>query len=207
MTCTELELLLCDYIDGTLRPEERAEAEAHLAGCAACTELHRDSSGVLGFLERIPAVEPPPSLVTRILHQAPAKQPPVNSARSTFGKLLGRWLEPVLQPRLVMGMAMTILSFAMLGRFAGIEARQLRPADLHPAKVWEATEDQVNRAWTRAVKYYESLKIVYVLQSRLREITDTDDDGLTPADRRQERKQEQKPKTAAPAAESPGAPK
>ncbi|MCC6394984.1 MAG: zf-HC2 domain-containing protein [Bryobacterales bacterium] len=207
MTCAELELLLCDYIDGTLRPEERTEAEAHLAGCAACTDLHRDSAGVLGFLERIPAVEPPHSLVTRILHQVPARQPPVNSARSTFRRLLGRWLEPVLQPRLVMGMAMTILSFAMLGRFAGIEARQLRPADLHPAKVWEAAEDQTNRAWTRAVKYYESLKIVYVLQSRLREITDTGDDGSEPADRRQERKQEQKPKTAAPAAESPGAPK
>ncbi|MBV6432040.1 MAG: hypothetical protein IANPNBLG_02176 [Bryobacteraceae bacterium] len=207
MTCAEIELLLCDYIDGALRPEQRAEVEAHLAVCAACAELHRDSTGVLGFLERAAAVEPPPSLVTRILHQAPVSQPPVHTARTTFGRLLGRWLEPVLQPRLAMGMAMTILSFAMLGRFAGIEARQLRPGDLQPAKVWEAAEDQANRAWTRAVKYYDSLKIVYILQSRLREITDTGDDGLTPEDREQERKLEQKRGTATPMEENSGAPR
>lgn len=102
---------------------------------------------------------------------------------------------------------MTILSFAMLGRFAGIEARQLRPGDLQPAKVWEAAEDQANRALTRAVKYYDSLKIVYILQSRLREITDTGDDGLTPEDREQERKLEQKRGTATPMEENSGAPR
>ncbi|WP_395621662.1 hypothetical protein, partial [Dokdonella sp.] len=36
---------------------------------------------------------------------------------------ISRLLEPVLQPKFAMGMAMTILSFSMLGRFAGIEPR------------------------------------------------------------------------------------
>ena len=36
MTCAELEILLCDYVDGTLRAEERTALENHLAGCSAC---------------------------------------------------------------------------------------------------------------------------------------------------------------------------
>lgn len=80
-----------------------------------------------------------------------------------------------------MGMAMTILSFAMLGRFAGIEARQLRAADLSPVKVWEASEDRAHRAWNRAVKYYQSLRVVYEVQSVLRELTETEEEaGATP---------------------------
>ncbi len=33
MTCAELEILLCDYVDGTLRAEERTALEDHLSGC------------------------------------------------------------------------------------------------------------------------------------------------------------------------------
>ncbi len=36
MTCQDLVLRLSDYIDGTLSPEARAEAEAHLADCDRC---------------------------------------------------------------------------------------------------------------------------------------------------------------------------
>jgi hypothetical protein len=72
-----------------------------------------------------------------------------------------------------MGMAMTVLSFAMLGRFAGIQVRQLKPSDLNPANVWVALEDKAQRTWDRGVKYYESLRLVYELQTRVKEWTDT----------------------------------
>jgi anti-sigma factor RsiW len=181
MTCTELELLLCDYIDGTLPAAERRNAEVHLAECAACAELARDSAAVIAFVGRVADVEPPHALVTRILQQVPTSQPATVKARGAFGKLVGRILDPILQPRLVMGMAMTILSFAMLGRFAGIEARQLRPADLSPVKIVEASEDKLHRAWNRAVKYYQSLRVVYEVQSVLRELTETEEEAGAPA--------------------------
>lgn len=179
MTCSELELLLCDYIDGTLRGDDRAHLDQHLAGCAACRELLADSRGVLEFIERVPEVEVPPVLVSRILQQAPSR--PVTAGAAAQG-FFGRLFEPILQPRLVMGMAMTVLSFAMLGRFAGIEARQLRASDLSPVAIWEATEDRAHRTWTRAVKYYQSLKIVYELQNRLQELTEAEEpeDGSSP---------------------------
>jgi anti-sigma factor RsiW len=36
VTCQDLVRSLSDYIDGTLPPEARAEAEAHLAECDKC---------------------------------------------------------------------------------------------------------------------------------------------------------------------------
>lgn len=168
LNCTDLEILLCDYVDGTLDAAARAAVEAHLSGCAGCAGLARDAAGAVEFMGRAAAVEPPPELVTRILHQIPAAGPAPRT-KAGFARLVSRWFQPVFQPRLVMGMAMTILSFAMLGRFAGIEARQLRAADLEPAKVWMALDDRVHRTWERAVKYYQSLRLVYEIQSQLRE--------------------------------------
>ncbi|MBI3210880.1 MAG: zf-HC2 domain-containing protein [Candidatus Solibacter usitatus] len=182
MTCTEFELLLCDYTDGTLASPQRADVELHLQSCKECAALARDAVFVREFIERVPDVTPPPALVTRILQQTPKKSAISLPSRG----FLGRLFQPVLQPRMVMGMAMTILSFAMLGRFAGIEIRQLRPSDLDPVKVWEATEDRVHRSWTRAVKYYESLRIVLEVQSRLRDLTDNEADP--PSEQQQEKK-------------------
>lgn len=180
MKCTEFELLLCEYLDGTLTPAEKAEADAHLATCGECAELKSDAAGAVAFMERAAVVEVPPQLVTKILQQVPSRQPVTVKARSAFGRMVAKWLEPVLQPRLVMGMAMTILSFAMLGRFAGIEARQLKPADLHPVKILEATEDRAHRTWNKAVKYYQSLKIVYELQSLLRDLSESEEGTQQP---------------------------
>ncbi len=73
-----------------------------------------------------------------------------------------------------MGMAMTVLSFSMLARFAGIEPRQLRPSDLDPVKIWIAVDDRAHRAWDKTVKYYENLKLVIEVQSRLKEWTEQD---------------------------------
>ena len=76
-----------------------------------------------------------------------------------------------MQPRLAMGMAMTILSFSMLGRFTA-PVKQLRPSDLDPVKVWAAVEDKSHRVWDRTLKYYESLRVVYEIQSRLKDLSD-----------------------------------
>jgi hypothetical protein len=78
-------------------------------------------------------------------------------------------------------MAMTVLSFAMLGRFAGIEVRQLRPADLHPVKVWVSIEDRAIQTWERTVKYYDSLRVVYEIQTRFREWSDQAETDRTKA--------------------------
>jgi len=178
MTCAELEILLCDYVDGTLRAEERTALENHLPGCAACRQLAEDVTGVTALFERVPQAEPPAELMTRILHHAPVGRGTVgerlanNPAPSWIKRLFGGLVTGWLQPRYVMGMAMTILSFSMLARFAHIEPRQLRPSDLDPVKVWQGIDDHSHRVYDRAMKYYDNLRLVIEIQSRLKEWSD-----------------------------------
>jgi hypothetical protein len=180
MTCAELEILLCDYVDGTLRAEERTALEGHLSGCVACTQLAEDVTGMTAFFERVPQPEPPAELLTRILHHAPigraaaAERLPSDPRPSWAKRLFGGFFQSWLQPRYVMGMAMTILSFSMLARFAHIEPRQLRPSDLDPVKVWQGIDDHSHRVYDRAMKYYDNLRLVIEIQSRLKEFTDQD---------------------------------
>ncbi|HLK21729.1 MAG TPA: zf-HC2 domain-containing protein [Bryobacteraceae bacterium] len=173
MTCAELEILLCDYVDGTLRAAERSALESHLAGCSACSELAKDVAGVTAFIETVAPAEPPAELLTRILHVLPNGRP-VAEKRSWWKKLFGGWVHGMLQPRYVMGMAMTVLSFSMIAKFAHIEPRQLRPADLDPVKIWASIDDRAHRMWDRSVKYYDNLRLVIEIQSRLKEWTDQD---------------------------------
>jgi hypothetical protein len=178
MTCAEVEILLCDYVDGTLRAAERTALEAHIAGCGACTEMTRDVTAFAGFVERAAMVEPPPELVTRILHQIPSAREQRAAQReakpSWWRRIFGSWVEGFLQPRYVMGMAMTILSFSMLARFAHIPDRALRPSDLDPVKTWQSVDDRAHRIWDRTMKYYDNLRLVIEIQSRLKEWTDQD---------------------------------
>lgn len=169
MRCSDLEALICEYVDGTLTPAERATVELHLASCPSCRSLVEDARAAVAFIGKSAEVEPPPALVNHLLFEV--RQGAVRPVRERGG-WLARLLEPVLQPRFAMGMAMTILSFAMLARFAGVPVRQLRITDLEPARVWMAAEDRVWRAWDRAKKYYESLRLVYEIQQTLKEWTE-----------------------------------
>jgi hypothetical protein len=184
MNCSDLEVLLCDFVDGTLGGEQKSAVEQHLATCPACAELAADSASAIAFMERVAVVVPPAELVTRILFELPLVRRAEHSVSSSaWRRFRAKWLEPVLQPRFAMGMAMTVLSFAMLGRFAGIEVRQLKPADLNPVKVWMAVEDRTHRTWERGLKYYDSLRVVYEIQTRLREWGDqAEADRLSRAD-------------------------
>jgi anti-sigma factor RsiW len=168
MNCADLEALLCDYVDGTLHGDAKSRVEEHLAACRSCAEFVRDAAGAVAFMERTPAVEPPAELLTRILFEIPQARAE-HKARSLWGRLKMKWVDPALQPRFAMGMAMTVLSFAMLGHFAGIEMRQIKAADLNPVAIWVAVEDRALRVWERGMKYYENLRLVYEIQTRLKD--------------------------------------
>ncbi|MGC9971741.1 MAG: zf-HC2 domain-containing protein [Bryobacteraceae bacterium] len=207
MNCADLEILLCDYVDGTLAAGLKADLERHLAQCAACAEMARDVQAAVGFMERAAEVEPPPELLTRILfelpsaHHARARQP------GGIRKLLRGWLQPVLQPRFAMGFAMTILSFSLLARFAGISPGQLKAEDFKPAHIWRRLDEQVYRGYQRAVKFYGNLRLVYEVQTQLREWTQKEQElkgRAGSADDQQAASPERTPEATRPAAKDRG---
>lgn len=160
MRCAELEILLADYLDGAVSGAEKSAVEEHLAGCAACAELARDAAGAVAFMDRGAAIEPPPGMVARIL-----ADDRIRLRRSWLERLLGFVSQfvgrVVWQPRMAMGVAMVVLSIAMLGR------------------MWGPAENQVHRAWDRTVKQYENLPLVSEIQSQLEDWTQ--DAGLNGA--------------------------
>jgi anti-sigma factor RsiW len=161
MHCSDIEILLAEYVDGTLQAGTKSAVENHLANCKGCRELAEDAAGAVAFMARTASVDAPPQLLTQILFHAPAMKPTL--ARRLFGRVLGGWIEPVLQPRMAMGMGVAALSFFMLR--PGV--RQLTPSDLNPVKVWTAAENRANRIWERGVKSYENLRMVYEIETRL----------------------------------------
>lgn len=83
---------------------------------------------------------------------------------------MDRWVSPVLQPRFAMGMAMTILSFAMLERCTGVPVQHIQAADLSPVRVWNGVEDRAIRIKDRVTKYYENMRLVYEIEGRIKEL-------------------------------------
>jgi hypothetical protein len=138
--------------------------------------LMQDARAAVSFIERVADVEVPPELVTRIVYHAPdgRLRHPLER-RSLLGAAFSNWFRPVLQPRFAMGMAMTILSFAMLGRCTGVTVNKITPADLSPVKVWGDLEDKFFRTKDRAAKYYENLRLVYEVRSRLQDLQEQQD--------------------------------
>lgn len=171
MKCAEFEILLSDSLDGIISPSDQARLDEHARSCAACAELAADCGAAIAFLGHVELVDPPAELVNRLVFMAPTgvTARPSHEAKGKWTAVFGGWFAPLLQPRLAMGMAMTILSFSMVGRLLGLQERQLTMADLEPAKVVATLDLKVHRAYDRAVKYYENVRLVYVIQSQLRE--------------------------------------
>src|SRR4051794_16354236 len=174
--CAQFEILLADYLDGTLPESERTEVEGHAAGCEHCRELMADVQGAIRFLSTSEELVPPPELITRIAYHAPTgriRQP--FERQGLISRMISEWLQPILQPRLAMGMAMTILSIAMLERCTGVKMQHVQPEDLNPVRIWGGIEDKTVRLKDRAVKYYENLRWVYEIEVRLRELREQQD--------------------------------
>ena len=70
VTCADLEILLCDFVDGTLHGEQKSAVEKHLAGCPACAEFARDCGAAVDFTGRAEPVRPPQELMTRLVFEA-----------------------------------------------------------------------------------------------------------------------------------------
>ncbi len=195
--CGEWETLLADALDGLLRPEDEPAFSAHMAACPACTALYEEARKGREWLEFLsPEPEVPQGLLEMILahtgpgHAAgagwagqamplpagtatvPAFVPPVWQQPGFFARL-----RYSLQPRLLMTAAMAFFSIAltlnMTGvRLANIRFTALRLADLRPQAVRSYVERQLNMASVPIVRYYDHLRFVYEVESRVRELSD-----------------------------------
>jgi len=170
MNCTEFEVLLADSMDGALaapgREVERNEFAQHLESCEACAAMAQDVGSAIAFMELAAEAEPPRELVGRILNAT-------NSGweLKLHGKGIRGWINrafaPVLKPRFVMGAMLTVMSLTMLTRCAGGAKSSLTAADLDPVRLWSSLDTRGHRVWDRAVKGYESMRLVYEIRNQI----------------------------------------
>jgi len=172
-SCAEFEVLLADWIDETLAvPAREAERQAfvrHLESCASCASLLEDATSAVAFMDRAADVEMPPALVSKILQATNSGWEFKLRGRGVSG-WINRTFAPVLRPRFVMGAVLTLVSMTMLTRCA--PNKTLTPADLDPVRLWTSLDDRTHRIWDRAVKSYESMRIVYEDKNQINEWTE-----------------------------------
>lgn len=169
MTCVDIEGLAAEYVDGTLGRDARVAIESHLSVCPECKAFVDDAGEGAALLGRLPEIEPPHELVTLIAFHAPVgrARDPLASPPGWLSRLTTKWVQPLLQPRFAMSMAMTIFAFGMLQRCTGVDVQHLQAADLTPAHLVQGMEDKAVRVRDRAVKYYENIRLVYDVETRL----------------------------------------
>jgi len=170
LSCEQFEVLLADHIDGELsspaRAGDRAAFEQHLATCTACAEFAADAQSAVSFLEIAAEVEPPPVLMTKILHVTNEGWEFKLRAQGIRGAI-NRFFAPVLRPRFVMGAMMITMSLTMLTRCAGGPKTKLTAADLDPVRIWSSLDDRTHRIWDRTLKSYESMRLVYEIRNQI----------------------------------------
>ena len=85
---------------------------------------------------------------------------------SSFGQI-------AFQPRLAMTAAMAFFSIALTMNLTGIHPLELRASDLRPGSL----KRDFYSANARVVQYYEGLRVVYELESRVHDLESTSDNG------------------------------
>jgi len=190
--CGEWEMQLADALDGLLSREDEAKFEAHKAVCPACAALYDEARKGREWLEFLsPEPEAPLGLLEKILsktgpgHQASGwtgQALPVAANANTVPEFIPpAWQQPgffarmryAAQPRLLMTAAMAFFSIAltvnMTGlRLANVHVAPLRLSDLRPQAVRAYMERQLTMASVPIVRYYDHLRFVYEVQTRVR---------------------------------------
>jgi len=87
--------------------------------------------------------------------------------RSSFGQI-------VFQPRFAMTAAMAFFSIALTMNLTGVRLLDLRASDLRPSSLKRDYHD----ANARVVRYYEGLRVVYELESRVHDFEGAADNDL-----------------------------
>lgn len=164
MTHLEIEHLASDYLEGLLDAARRAEVEAHLGACLECQTLLADLQHALEVCRSADEIEPPPWLVPKILRATLGERKP------SLGQRLAALFRPAMQTRMAYGIAMALFSLSLIVNAAGVDLKHLRVQDLDP-RTWIYQADRNGHLLLgRVEKYYYDLKLVYEIESRLRQL-------------------------------------
>lgn len=201
--CGEWETQLADALDGLLGAEDEAKFTAHKTACPACAALYEEARKGREWLEFLsPEPEVPAGLLERILaktgpgHAGAGPMLPLPAGAGTVPIFVPPvWQQPgfmtrvrsAMQPRMLMTAAMAFFSIALTLNMTGVRVSDvhvtaLRWSDLRPRAMRAYMERQLNMASVPIVRYYDHLRFVYEVESRVQELRGDDTQGEGGAD-------------------------
>jgi hypothetical protein len=177
--CSLFEALLSEALDGQLSSSSKERFDAHGRICSTCGPLLADAVAGRQWLKSLQEVEPPAHLMNKIL----AATSGISSARlhaatperrtSGLGGRVRQWWDSfitptaafVRQPRFVMSFGMIFFSFSLALSAMGVKPADVAKIDVRPSalkRTYYTTQGKV-------VKFYENIRFVYEIESRVRE--------------------------------------
>ena len=178
MQCGDFDALLNDALDGTLTGPKLENFHAHARVCAVCGPLLAEADAGRRWLKSLAEVEPPANLMHNILvattgHESKhvaVRVPADASWKDKFTAWLRPAFAPVLsvsrQPRFAMSFGMAFFSLSISLSLAGVKVSDVRHVDLRPSAIKRTYYETSGRV----VKYYENIRFVYEIESRMREL-------------------------------------
>jgi hypothetical protein len=199
LQCEEWEALLVDALDETLRAEDTADFTAHGKDCPMCAEMlakAKQGREWMIFLHEEPPV--PADLVSRILDRTSGASLPqlaVAGAAQAIPQPMAHFTtrRTFRDARMLMTAAMAFFSFALTLTLAlnmiGIRLDTLRMADLKPSSLQTTIARGFYSTKKQMVSYYENIRLVYEVESKMRELRQDADSQQTTQPRKDDKKQ------------------
>jgi hypothetical protein len=173
MQCSEFDALLSQAIDGTLAGERLAAFEGHSRVCRLCGPLLEEAEAGRNWLKSLSEVEPPQELITNILLRTTGVAADRSRDQASWLFRMRRWAEALAsplsaiarQPRFAMSFGMAFFTLSVTLSLAGVRLGDLRHVDLRPSAIRRTYYETSGRV----VKYYENIRFVYEIESRVRQ--------------------------------------
>jgi hypothetical protein len=191
LLCSDFDGLLSDALDSVLTGAKLEAFHAHARSCSVCGPLFAEVEAGRTWLKGLTEVEPPASLVTSILASTTgvdtqrlrvnvsAQQPQVSWLQRVQAWASGA-IQPIWgtirQPRFAMSFGMAFFSLSVALSVIGVKPTDLRQVSLRPS----AIRHTYYNTQARVVRYYENIRLVYEVESRVRELKR----NVTPAEPR-----------------------
>jgi hypothetical protein len=176
MQCNEFDSLLTDAIDGVLTGSRLDRFQAHAGSCHACGPLLAEAEAGRNWLKGLTEVEPPASLVDNILASTTGvdtqrlratvrPQPRISWLERVQASLEPIWAT-VRQPRFAMSFGMAFFALSVGLTVAGVKPADIQAISLRPSSI----RHTYYNTQARVVRYYENIRFVYEVESRVREL-------------------------------------
>jgi hypothetical protein len=196
MQCAEFDALLTDALDGVLGGPKLVRFNLHKSGCTACSEMFSEAEAGMNFLRALPELDPPAGFAERVLLATSGVQSKAKAeVQRTWAERMREFVAPkfratwttVMQPRFAMSFGMAFFSITLVLNVIGVKVTDIKTADLRPSSIVRNYYETTGRL----VKYYENIRFVYEMETRVRAVMKA---TTTPKEKTDQNKDQKKTK-------------